>query len=130
MSQNIAVIGIKYFFVDLIGGVVKFPLWWYTRGLKQTAAFCFGSIRNRWQGLGLGVWLKNLFVPMYGDTSFGGRIISFFMRGVVILGKGLLFILWSLLMLVVMVLYLVVLPGAILFIIYNLIFDQNQFYLL
>jgi len=30
--------------------------------------------------MGLGVWIKNLFVPMFQQYDWQGRIISFFMR--------------------------------------------------
>ncbi len=119
MAQNIALIGIKYFFVDLVGGVLSFPVWWYTRGLKLAARFCFGSIKNQWLGLGLSVWLKNLFVPMYGETAISGRIISFFMRIAVLIGKGVLFIIWSIVMVLLFVVYLLVLPFVVLNIIYH-----------
>lgn len=120
MSQNAAVIGIKYFFVDLIGGVIGFPLWWYSRGLVQAAKFCFGSIANQWRGLALGIWLKNLFTPMYGETEIAGRIISFFMRLVVLFGKGVLFVVWSLILLALFAAYLIVLPFVVLMIFYHL----------
>ena len=120
MSQNVAVIGIKYFFVDLIGGVIGFPLWWYSRGLKLAAGFCFGSIANQWHGLGLGIWLKNLFTPMYGETEIAGRIISFFMRIVVLIGKGIFFVIWTAIMLAFFAAYLIVLPFVVLMILYNL----------
>ena len=35
MMQNTAVLGLRYFAVDLFGGVLFFPVWWYTRGLAM-----------------------------------------------------------------------------------------------
>jgi len=120
MTQNVVVIGIKYFFIDLVGGVIGFPVWWYTRGLSNAAKFCFGSIGNQWQNLGLGVWLKNLFVPMYGETEISGRIISIFMRFVVLIGKGIAFVFWSILLLILFGLYLILPPLVVLFFITSL----------
>ena len=119
MAQNIVVIGIKYFFVDLIGGVLNFPLWWYTRGLKITAQFCFGSVQSQWQALGLSVWLKNLFVPMYGETAISGRIISFFTRVGVLVGKSIFLAIWSVFMVVAFAAYLILLPFLIINIVYH-----------
>lgn len=121
MAQNAAVIGIKYFFVDLVGGVIGFPVWWYTRGLKNAARFCFGSISNQWQGLSLSMWLKNLFTPMYGETSIGGKIISFFMRIVVLIGKLIVFVVWSIILVLLFGLYLVALPVVVLLILSGLV---------
>ena len=121
MAQNAAAIGIKYFFVDLVGGVVGFPVWWYTRGLKKATGFVFGSISNQWQGLALGAWLKNLFTPMYGETSIGGKLISFFMRIVVLIGKGIVFVVWSIISLLLLGLYLIALPAVVILILTSLI---------
>ncbi len=30
--------------------------------------------------LGIDIWIKNLFKPMYGQNDIAGKIISFFMR--------------------------------------------------
>jgi len=121
MAQNAAVIGIKYFFVDLVGGVVGFPVWWYTRGLQNAVRFCFGSISNQWQGLALSMWLKNLMTPMYGETSIGGRIVSFLMRIVVLVGKGIVFVGWSIILVSIFTFYLLALPAVIILILVNII---------
>lgn len=128
MAQNVVVIGMKYFFIDLFGGVVGFPIWWYTRGLANTARFCFGSIGRQWQNLGLGVWLKNLFVPMYGETELSGRLISIFMRFVVLIGKGIAFIVWSIILVTLFVIYLLLLPLVVLVIVVNIIGFNNPYY--
>ncbi len=120
MVQNVAVIGIKYFCIDLIGGIIGFPLWWYSRGLKDAVHFCFGSIRNQWLNLALGIWLKNLFIPMYGETSIAGRIISVFMRSVILVGRGIIFIVWTIIMVALFALYLVILPFVVIALVYNL----------
>jgi hypothetical protein len=120
MAQNIVVIGIKYFFVDLIGGVLNFPLWWYTRGLQITARFCFGSIQNQWLALGLSVWLKNLFVPMYGETAISGRVISFFTRLAILFGKSVFLAIWSVFMVIGFAAYLILLPFLVINIVYHL----------
>ena len=80
MAQSIATQGIRIFFVDLIGGLIGFPVWWCTKGLVRWVK---GLKRffNGYRGvLGVGVWVKNLFVPMYGSYDIAGRFISFFVR--------------------------------------------------
>ena len=121
MAQSNIVLGIRVFFVDLIGGIIKFPFWWYTTGLKIAAGFCFGSIKNQWLSLGVGVWLRNLFVPMYGETTIAGKIISFFARLAMIVGKSIWFVLWSLILMAAMLLYLIIVPITILNILYHLL---------
>lgn len=77
--------GIVY---ELVFDVVRFPAWWYTTGIVHTLKSLFGM----WQGyarmLAVMVWVKNIFVPMYGQYSVQGRIISVFMRGVQIVFRS------------------------------------------
>jgi len=119
MAQNIALIGIKYFFIDLIGGVLNFPLWWYTRGLNKAKRFCFGSIKDRWNDLAIGLWFKNLFVPMYGETAISGRLISLLARIAMLVGKGIAFIVWSLILLILLIIYIIALPFVVINILYH-----------
>ncbi len=80
MPQSNAVLAIKYLAVDVVGSVLYFPLWWYTAGALRAAKFCAGTVRDKAVSFGIAVWLKNLFTPMYGLRDIQGRIISFFMR--------------------------------------------------
>ena len=80
MAQNIFGTSIKYVLIDLIGDVVKFPIWWYSAGLKKAAVFCWQKIKDGETALGLKIWLVNIFKPMFGQYDWQGRIISFFMR--------------------------------------------------
>lgn len=66
-----------------------FPLWWYTGGAKQAVKYCFGLLQDANMFLAPGLWLKNIFVPMFGQTDWQGRIMSFFMRLVNILFRSL-----------------------------------------
>ncbi|MSU75754.1 MAG: hypothetical protein EXS55_04555 [Candidatus Magasanikbacteria bacterium] len=60
--------------------IIYFPLWWYTGGLKHALLWCVGVLKRGNQSLAPGLWLKNIFVPMYGQYDWQGKIISFFMR--------------------------------------------------
>jgi hypothetical protein len=76
---------VKYAAVDVVGSFLYFPVWWYTAGVVKTAVGCAGTVRGYARQFGVGVWLKNLFVPMFGQHDLAGRVISFFIRlGVVI----------------------------------------------
>jgi hypothetical protein len=67
----------------------------------------------------LGVWMKNLFVPMYGDTEWSGRLISFGIRFVMIFVRGGAVAIWSSFAFVGLVAYVLVLPLAIFGLIYH-----------
>ena len=107
MAENALLLSARYFFIDLLGGIVFFPLWWYSRGLWRAWRFCFGSLNNERQSLAIGVWARNLFVPMYGAADFWGRIISFFMRLAQIFGRLLMLLIYALLISALFVAYLV-----------------------
>ena len=57
---------------------------------------------------------------MYGETEISGRIISIFMRFVVLIGKGIAFVFWSILLLILFGLYLILPPLVVLFFITSL----------
>ena len=114
-------LGLRYFFIDLIGGVLRWPFWWYTQGLLFILKGGRSWIMNYVKTLGLRVWIKNLFVPMYGMRDWQSRIISFFMRfaqiifraiGVLILIIGVIF---------VVAIYIIVPPLTIVTFFYQLI---------
>lgn len=120
MAHTTAGIATKYFFVDLVGGVLAFPVWWYTRGTVLVLAWAGDSIRDSGRALSLGVWVKNLFVPMYGERGAEGRIISFFIRFCVMILRAIAVGIWSVIVGVLVVLYLVVLAVAVVGLLFNL----------
>lgn len=119
MSQVAAVIAIRYFLVDFVGGIVSFPFWWYTRGLSIVAAWAARSVRNAAANVGLGVWIKNLFVPMYGETAISGRLISFFIRLFMVVVRSIGVLAWSVLVALLFAAYLIVLPAAVIGLLYH-----------
>ena len=62
-------LGIKYLFIDLIGGIIRWPFWWYTSGLRYFLGWAFRTVAGYGQTIGVGVWVKNIFVPMYGQND-------------------------------------------------------------
>lgn len=70
----------KYIFLDIIGDIFYFPVWWYAKGAKKAFLFCWEGIKDVEEYLALSIWIKNIFTPMYAQYDWQGRIISFFMR--------------------------------------------------
>ena len=109
-SSNLG-LAARYFFVDSIGGVARFPLWWYGRGLGLAAARASASVAHASRSLALGVWVRNLFVPMYVEKGVEGRLISFFVRFAMVCLRGFAVGAWALLVWAAFVLY-VLAPAA------------------
>lgn len=101
------------FFQLFLSRIIGLPVWWYGQGLVTTVQALRRTISNVAKTLALRVWMKNLFTPMYGDTSLAGRAISFGMRLVMIIGRGLAVIVTALILFLVFVSYLVALPVVI-----------------
>ncbi|MCF7795338.1 hypothetical protein K9M50_03195 [Patescibacteria group bacterium] len=76
--------------IQIIWEFLFFPIWWYSKGWFSFAKSLYGFLSWQSASLGVWVWLKNIFVPMYGQTDFSGRLISFFIRLVQIIFRGLL----------------------------------------
>lgn len=47
----------------------------------------YQSLSIEWRALGIGLWVRSFFRPMYGVTDLWGRIISVFARFFVILAR-------------------------------------------
>ncbi len=77
--------GILY---EIVGEIVRFPIWWYTTGIVHAIQSLFRTWQQYVRTLAIGVWIKNFFVPMYGQYNIQGRIISVFVRGMQILFRG------------------------------------------
>jgi hypothetical protein len=113
-------LALQYFFADSVGGIFRFPLWWYTRGLAGVARWAGGSVKNQARNLGLSVWMKNLFNPMYGTTDLAGKLISFFLRAIIIAAQSLALGAWVLVVCAAVAGFLVSLPLALLGMLYHL----------
>lgn len=72
------------FFLDIL----YFPVWWYTAGFMRLAKRLAYAVEDMNTSLAPGLWLKFMFVPMFGQRDFQGRIMSLFMRIVNIIGRG------------------------------------------
>ena len=97
---------IQLFFVDLFGSILRFPIWWYSKGLVLTAAALKTSVTRYIHTIALLVWIKNLFVPMYGLRDWQGRLISFLVRLAQICGRALFLLVYVIGVLMLFLLYL------------------------
>ncbi|MCD6097135.1 hypothetical protein J7J60_02290 [bacterium] len=104
-----------------LGNVFYFPFWWYTRGLKSQLVFFSQRLKKIAYALALKIMLKSLFKPMFGQFSISGRIISFFMRVVILVWRFTLFFLGLAWQIFLLFLYLIILPGVI-YLIFRIIF--------
>lgn len=120
MGSNFAFYASKIL-ADIAKDLLYFPLWWYTEGafklLKKIKNFLVDLLKS----MALLVWIKNLFVPMYGQRDIAGLFISFFIRLFQIIFRGLLFILVFIFCLAIIALWLA-LP---ILLIYQIIWHLN-----
>jgi len=107
MAQSRVALTARFIAVDLVGSFVYFPVWWYTAGLLRTGRYCAGKVRDTARSFGLAVWLKNLFVPMFGQYDIPGRVISFFMRLAAIIFYSIALLLLAVVMTALFVLWVV-----------------------
>jgi hypothetical protein len=112
-------IGTTKLITETIWHIVFFPIWWYSRGFVLVSRFAGSSIKNQYINLGLGVWLSNLFVPMYGASDIASRIISFFIRFLMVVVRGLALLLWTIVVAGFLIFYLALLLVTILGFLYH-----------
>ena len=91
------------FFFDL----VYFPIWWYTGGVKNMFFYCKDLVSRGNISLSPGLCLKNIFVPMFGQHDLQGRLVSFFMRFVNVIGRTIALLFWILVVFILFILWLV-----------------------
>lgn len=78
----------RLIFVDLLGSVAWFPVWWYTKGFTLIRTKAWAALRYRSQSYGFKIWIRNFFVPMYGQHDITGKLVSVFMRFIVLIGRS------------------------------------------
>ena len=69
--------------------LLSLPVWWYQDGLLWLWHRSRIFLKNTVRSLNIYVWIRYLFVPMFGENNFSGRIISFCMRCLQIVGRSL-----------------------------------------
>lgn len=96
ISQNLTVLSLRFIVVDIFFDILLWPVWWYTKGALRAFLFCLKTIRGQAERMGYGIWLKNFFIPMYGQRDLQGRLISFLVRFVIVVFKSIFLLFWSL----------------------------------
>lgn len=91
---------------DFVFHLVYFPVWWYSAGLVHTGRGCLHLIQTANYTLAPGLWLRNIFVPIYGADDWQGRIISFFLRLANVIVRSIALALWALFVLFLFALWL------------------------
>ncbi|MFA5886645.1 MAG: hypothetical protein WC863_02580 [Patescibacteria group bacterium] len=95
---------------QILGEILYFPIWWYSVGLMLLLKNLVKFWRGQEKALGFSIWLKNIFVPMYGQRDMASRIISFIMRLIQIIFRGAVLLVWFLVVLFILVAWLLSFP--------------------
>ncbi|NQT49174.1 hypothetical protein HQ571_00615 [Candidatus Kuenenbacteria bacterium] len=123
VKENILAKSLKFVLKDNLLDILYWPVWWYTTGLKKALGQMKTTILQGNNELALTLWIKNLFVPMFAQYDWRGRIISFFMRLVNIIIRALIFLFWIIFSLIVFLFWLS-LP---IFLIFQVLYNLNLF---
>ena len=118
MHSRVSAIARLVFF-DLLGSIAWFPVWWYTTGLSLAAEKAWKALRYRAQAYAFRIWLRNFFVPMYGQYDLAGRAVSVFMRFVVLIGRFIAIGVEALVYLAGLIVWAIALPLAIVLFVLN-----------
>ncbi len=104
----------------LVRDIIAFPVWWYRFGVAHVAGMLWRSFTYRVHSLAIGVWIKNLFVPMYGQYDIASRLISFAMRVLQIIARGFFLVMWALCLVGAFVMYIIALPFLLFYLLLHL----------
>lgn len=107
MKRDSALRLIVLLLVDELRAILYFPFWWYSQGLLNVIKKCGQTINDFQETLGFMIWVKNLFVPMFGQRDIAGRIISFFLRIVQIIFRGIVVLLFAILNLIFIICWII-----------------------
>jgi len=97
---------IKSTFLHGLANLIAFPFWWYTIGVKKRFLGLINGVSNLFRNLALKLMFTHLFKPMFGERSMSGRIISFFMRLIILIWRSFLFLLSSIALFLLFILWL------------------------
>ena len=71
---------IKDIFLDVVWEILYFPLWWFTKGLKNTGFFCLQRIKSSWRFLALSILLYSFFKPMFAQKGWDAYVLTLMVR--------------------------------------------------
>lgn len=78
--------------VDAFGSLLWFPAWWYTTGMLRVITAARRALAYRREAYGFRVWIRHFFVPMYGQNDLTGKLVSIFMRSIVLIGRAIAYV--------------------------------------
>lgn len=107
--------------VQVLWDIAFFPLWWYSFGLFRFLNDLRIFLKERWIIVGAGVWLKNIFTPMYGQSDIVSRLISFVIRFIQIIVRFAVFSVFLALAIVAFIIW-ILLPPVLLYLIFQKLF--------
>lgn len=110
---NVARRAARFVVRDILIDIIRFPIWWYTRGTANALRFVWSELLSIIDRLSLRILIRNLGKPMYGDYSRSGRIISFFIRLMVFGFKLVGLAIWIAVLFAGLSLWFFVLPAAV-----------------
>ncbi len=106
MAQSTGVRATTFLLRELIGELLYFPVWWYSRGLQLTALALYRNWRGLTHRLSIAILFRTMGKPMYGDYTRSGRIISFFFRLLLIFVRLIVILMWTIIELIALLLWL------------------------
>lgn len=105
---------LQQLFWESLMDIFYFPIWWYTLGALRSGKWCFELFKVGNDELAPGLWLANIFVPMFGQYDWQGRIISFVMRVVQIVFRCFGLLVWAVFCVILFIVWLI-LPIAVVY---------------
>lgn len=96
---------LERFFIDTATSLLYWPLWWYSKGLFAMLKWFFYNVEYYARLSAVGVWIRNIFTPMFGQYDWQSRFISFVVRVGNIIVRSFGMMLWTLLCASAVVLY-------------------------
>ena len=99
--------------------VVSVPVWWYGSGLRFVWEWMRHVSKRMTDLFEVRVWMKNLFVPMYGDQTFLGRSISFVVRLIAVCVLGAIVLVVNAVLCVLVLSYVCLLPIIVFALVYH-----------
>lgn len=106
-SLSMWIVVLQRITIQFILDFLYFPIWWYSAGSVWALRLCFQLFTVQQTKLSPMLWLKNLFVPMYGQYDWQGRIVSVFIRGANVIVRLFIVLLWAIFFVILFCLYLV-----------------------
>lgn len=116
MTQSTSSRAAIFLLREFVGDVLYWPVWWYSRGLGQTASALVRSWQRVIDHLSLPILFRTMGKPMYGDYTRSGRVISLFFRLFLVATRLVLVVAWAVVDVILLLLWLAgpVVAGAML----------------